>query len=379
MRDTTSAPDSARPPGTLGTGMVTLWSHGRTEASARLRLCLRTTVAAVLAFAISHLLNVPLQGLWAVLTAVVVTQISVGESLRATTEYVIGTLGGAVYGSAIGVLIPHATTVALAGALALAVAPPALAAALSPSFRVAPFTAVIVLLISNQLGEGPIQAALYRLLEVVIGGATAVVVSLLVFPERAHGQSLDAAARILDQLARVLPELVVGFTRNLDATETLRIQDEIGQSVGGFQAIAAEAQCARLAYLLPAPDLGPLSRALLRLRHDLIIIGRTAIAPLPDIVLTPLGPPLARVGKSASDYLHESAAALASRRSPPSLGAFEAALERYDSAITALRHEGLTRTLSSTEVERIFALGFALEQLRRNFSDLERCVREYAQ
>jgi hypothetical protein len=29
-------------------------------------------------------------------------------------------------------------------------------------------------------------------------------------------------------------------------------------------------------------------------------------------------------------------------------------------------------------VERIFALGFALEQLRRNFRDLERCVREAA-
>ncbi|MEA2933678.1 MAG: hypothetical protein QOD74_324, partial [Variibacter sp.] len=32
----------------------------------------------------------------------------------------------------------------------------------------------------------PIEAALYRLLEVAIGGATAVAVSLFVFPERAH-------------------------------------------------------------------------------------------------------------------------------------------------------------------------------------------------
>jgi hypothetical protein len=43
-----------------------------------------------------------------------------------------------------------------------------------------------------------------------------------------------------------------------------------------------------------------------------------------------------------------------------------------------LRSEGLTIPLSSEEVERIFAFGFALEQLRNNLADLERCVRENA-
>ena len=80
-------------------------------------------------------------------------------------------------------------------------APLAFAAALNPIFRVAPFTGALVLLISGQLGEGPIEAALYRLLEVILGGA--IVVSL-VLPERAHGLGLEAAARILDQLARAL-------------------------------------------------------------------------------------------------------------------------------------------------------------------------------
>lgn len=339
---------------------------------------MRMTIAAVSAFAVSRLVNVPLQGLWAVLTAVVVTEITVGESLRATAEYVIGTLGGAVYASVIGVLVPHTTPLALAGLLVLAVAPMALAATLRPSLRVAPFTAVIVLLISNQLGEGPVEAALYRLLEVAIGGATAVVVSLLVFPERTHGQSVDSAAGVLDQLARALPELLTGFTRNIDAAKIQRIQDEIGRTVGSFESAAAEAERARLAHLLAPPDPGPLSRTLLRLRHDLIMIGRTADAPLPDPVLALLCTPLARVGEGASDYLRGSAAALGSRRAPPSLGPFEAALESYESAVTAMRHESVTRTLSGTEIERSFALGFALEQLRRNFADLERCVSEYA-
>jgi len=62
-----------------------------------------------------------LHGLWAVLTAVVVMQMSVGGSLHATTEYVLGTIGGAIY--AAGVRIPHTTAIALAGVLALTIEP----------------------------------------------------------------------------------------------------------------------------------------------------------------------------------------------------------------------------------------------------------------
>ena len=36
-----------------------------------------------------------------------VTQMSVGRSLKATFDYLVGTVGGAIYGGAIGVLIPY--------------------------------------------------------------------------------------------------------------------------------------------------------------------------------------------------------------------------------------------------------------------------------
>jgi uncharacterized membrane protein YccC len=277
---------------------------------------------------------------------VVVTQVSVGGSLRATPEYVIGTLGGVVYATLVGVLVPHLGPLALAGVLALTVAPLAGAAALNPSFRVAPFTAVIVLLISNELGEGPLESALYRLLEVMLGGAVAVTVSLLVFPERAYGLGLDAAARALDQLAQVLPELLAGFSRKLDLDEVRRIQDATGEAVANCQAIAAEAKRERFVNLVAEPDPGPLARTLLRLRHDLVIIGRAAVVPLPEILLGRLAPLLARLGAGASEYLRESASARRSRRSPPPLDPITTAFEAYTSEIAALRHQGLMRGLS---------------------------------
>ena len=344
----------------------------------RLRFCLRMTVAAVSAFAVAQILTVPLHGLWAVLTAVVVTQMSVGGSLRSTAEYVIGTLGGAIYASAVGLLVPHATPAALAGVLAVAVAPLAYAAALSPMFRVAPFTAVIVLLISSELGEGPIEAGIYRLLEVAIGGAVAVMVSLLLLPDRAHRLGLDTAARVLDQLARILTELLAGFSRKVDVVEVGRAQDEIGQLVAAFDAVAAEARRERMVNLLAEPDPAPLYRTLLRLRHDLVIIGRASVLPLPEVLAQRLGPLLKQMADSASDFLNKCASALVARGSAPRLDLVETALEAYNREFAVVRNEGLTGALSSHEVEPIFTLGFALEQLHQHFLDLARCVDEWA-
>jgi uncharacterized membrane protein YccC len=84
--------------------------HGRVRAHrAHLRFSLRVTVAALAALAIVQTFRFPLHGLWTVLTAIVVTQVSIGGSLRATVEYMIGTLGGAIYAAALGLLIPHTT------------------------------------------------------------------------------------------------------------------------------------------------------------------------------------------------------------------------------------------------------------------------------
>ena len=346
---------------------------------AQLRFCLRMTLVGVLSFAVAQMLTIPLHGLWVVLTAVVVTQMSAGGSLRATAEYMIGTLSGVVYAGALGVLIPHTTTIEQGGLLALTIAPLALMAAIKPSFRVAPFSAVLVLLISGQLGQGPIVSALDRLFEVALGGVIAMAVSLLVLPQRAFGLALSAAARTLDRMADFLPELLKGFSRPLDPTEIARRQNEIGRAVTAVQTIAAEARSERLVKLIAEPDEGPLLRTLLRLRHDIVILGRAAAAPLPDAFAQRLRPCLEQVATEASGFLRASAKSLTLRRKPPSLDAMDAALKAYVAEVVSMRGEGLTRTLSIDEAERVFTLAFALEQLHRNFSDLDRCVTESAE
>src|SRR5262249_61901123 len=99
----------------------TEWRSLRTqvlEHKAQLSLAVRVTTAAVSSFMLSHLLNLPLP-LWTMLTAIVLTQVSFGRSLKATIDYLVGTLGGAVYGGAVAALVPHPRAIPPAGGLPL--------------------------------------------------------------------------------------------------------------------------------------------------------------------------------------------------------------------------------------------------------------------
>jgi uncharacterized membrane protein YccC len=255
----------------------------------QLALSIRVTIAALVAFALAQLLHLPLP-LWAVLTAVIVTQMSVGRSLMATFDYLVGTLGGAMYGGAVGVFVPHASEVALFAVLALAVAPLAFIAAINPRFSVAPITALIVLLIPTMTHVSPFVSALDRVIEVALGGVTGLVISFLLLPASAHPQVVTAAALTLDQMAEALRELLAGLTRGLDVDALHRIQDGIGEALVHMNVVGAEAERERSTRLAAAPDTAPLLRTLLRLRHDLVIVGRAAAAAREPDFAAPIAP-----------------------------------------------------------------------------------------
>jgi uncharacterized membrane protein YccC len=347
------------------------------EHRAQLGLSLRVTIAALSGFAFSHLLKVPLP-LWTVVTAVVLTQATFGRSMKATVDYLVGTLGGAVYAGVVAVLVPHSNDVSLAGVLALAVAPLAFLGAVYPSFSVAPLTGVLVLLVPRFVHVGPIESAVDRVLEVSVGGIIALAVSLLVLPTRAHSFVIEGAARTLDLMAASLPELFEGFTRPRDAAAIARIQDSIGEAVARTRASAAEAKHERIAFLAAEPDHGPLVRTLTRLRHDLVMIGLAAAEPLPQSLQARLGPLLARVAQTSAEQLRGRGEALAGRRDPASVEGVEAAFDHYAEAIASVGSEGLTLGLPVDALERIFTLGFALDQMRQDLRDLDRCVSEIA-
>ena len=181
-----------------------------------LRFGIRATISALIAFSLIWVIQAPLHGLWTALTAIVVLQMSAGGAIRATINYVLGTLAGAIYASILSLLIPHDTPSSMAGVLALAIGPLAWAVARSPLFRVAPFTAVIVPLLAGQFGQAPATAALVRLIEVAFGGGVAVAVSLLILPDPADSVGRRQAVGALLCLVDTLPKLLASFRERVD-------------------------------------------------------------------------------------------------------------------------------------------------------------------
>ena len=156
------------------------------------------------------LLGLP-QGWWAVITALLVVQTSVGGSLKAALDRLWGTIAGAIYGALVAIIVPHATDLGLAAAIVVAILPLAYLAAVNVAFRVAPVTALIVLLPIYGHAGNPLVSAADRIIEIIIGNVVALAVTLVILPARAHGQLREAAARVARLNADLLDMLIAGL------------------------------------------------------------------------------------------------------------------------------------------------------------------------
>ena len=202
-------------------------------------------------------------------------------------------------------------------------------------------------------------------------------VSLVLFPERAYHRAKKAAVLALEQLGQALPLLLAGFSAKRDPCDVQRLQDGLGSIVASFNAVVADARHEQAVSFGARPNVGPLSRTLLRLRHDLVIIGRAAAEPLPEALRSRLIPRIAAIGSMVGDYFLASARALSTGQAPPPATQLDVVINDYSSEVAAVRAAGQTQALSESRLEQLFALGFALDELRSNLLDLGRCVREW--
>lgn len=333
---------------------------------AELRLGIRTAVAGLASFAAAQILGLP-QGYWAVFTAVLVVQTSVGGSFKAALDRLIGTLSGAIYGAVVAILVPHTDVFMLGAALAVSLVPLALLAALNPSFRVAPVTAVILLLGNTGMAEGPVLAALDRTVEVTLGGFVGLAVSMLVLPARAHAVMGEAAKRVAELMASLSADVFAGLMDRFDSASLSARHDSIQAAFDKLEAAAAEAERERRALLSGDSDPDPIPRTLRRVYHDLVLIGRIASEPLPPEARERLVVPLSDLSEAIGRFLNGIGEAFATRRPPPQLKSFNSEIVACLAHIDAGPAEG-----------RLVALQFAFEQIRRNLTDLGSRAEEFA-
>jgi uncharacterized membrane protein YccC len=112
------------------------------------------------------------EGYWALITAVVVTQPALGDTLALARDRVVGTLIGALVG--LGVL-EAAVFAPLQILFWVALAPLALLTAIRPNLRLCCITLAIVVL--PPLGGAPLVRPLQRIAEIVLGTLASVAVA----------------------------------------------------------------------------------------------------------------------------------------------------------------------------------------------------------
>jgi uncharacterized membrane protein YccC len=335
---------------------------------AEIRLALRATVAAVLAFALARLLELP-QGYWAVITAILVMQTSVGASLKAALDRLGGTLAGAIFGACISLLIPHASQLGLGLAIALAMAPMTLLAAMNASFKVAPVTALIVLLPTAGNIAPPLVYALDRILEIALGNIVGMTVALLVLPARAHNLLVGAAANVARLNAELMAALIDGLITGQGRPGLPALHAKIRAALKQAEAAADEAARERRSHLSDMPDPEPLVRTLYRIRHDLVMIGRAASKPLADNLAQSFIPRIADLRDAAIERLRLLAEGLLSGTPTSPADAFDTSLRAFVADIDAIARRP-DWPYAEKDSSRMLTLKFAFEQLAQDLGDL---------
>ena len=198
---------------------------------------------------------------------------SVGGSVKAGLNRLIGTIGGAFWGAVVAGLMPHNTPAALGLAMLVAIAPLSVVTAFRTDYRIAPITAIIVLMGAALQQAAPFSSALGRVLEITLGSAVAVAVALLVpFPARAHALLARSASDAVADMARIVSMLEEGHGQGVDRAALLKIQLRCSDEIAKVDTRAGEAKVERTNWLADGPDPKPLSRTLRRLRNEMAML-----------------------------------------------------------------------------------------------------------
>jgi hypothetical protein len=174
-------------------------------------------------------------------------------------------------------------------------------------------------------------------------------------------------------------EVFLGPSRHrLDENGPEQLQEALLRATTQLSAVSTEAEDERMVRFAGAALTAPLLHTIMRLRYDLITIGRAVREPLsPDIEIR-LEAPMAQVRTAFVAYLRACGAALLKRRAAPPLDPIQSAPDFYAAEMAAVRGEGLVKQLSRDATERLFALGFVLEQMHHDIQELARLVNEWS-
>ena len=201
------SPTSASPP--------SFWSR----ESPSLKQGVKTGLAGLITYGIYLGFHLP-QGYWAVLTALVVTQVTLGASWKPALYRTFGSTSGALAAMLV-FLIVGPGTVRVGLMLFVLATLFGFLTVLHPSFSAAGFTAAIVLVLGRLEGT-PLHIGWLRVLYTLLGSGVAFAVGALIWPVRAREGLRGKIANILDGAGALYRAITAAALQGIDNEPQVR-------------------------------------------------------------------------------------------------------------------------------------------------------------
>jgi uncharacterized membrane protein YccC len=344
-----------------------------TRRAPELRQTVRVTIATGAAYIAYKFIGLQ-QGYWAVFTVLIVMQGSIGGTLGAATERMIGTLAGAIFGG-LAVAFHSNTTAGVGIALVLVTCATVWGAAIRPQLRVAPVTAAIMLL-TDPAGAPVEQFVIDRIIEIGLGGLIGVLAAVLIFPARSHAVVVARSVAVLTRIQRLLSSEADALERGAALVPSSE-HPALRQALMAVEQAMKDADRERASRLADHRIPAAIPRALWRVRNDLVAIGNVLREPLPAPIAPALAPAAATLLRAEAELTGRCAAALnavaaVSRNDVPAVHL------AFTETFSGLRQSGVMRALDFNAVGRTFGLAFALDGLHRDLTDLADRIDEIA-
>lgn len=342
---------------------------GEIFSTSHYKLGLKAAVAALVSYAIAYGLSLP-NGYWAVLTSILVVQSTIGASLSVAIDRVLGTVVGGIAGVAAAMAAGPSVALTFA-ALGVAVLATSTLAARFPSYKLAPVTAVIVLL-SDPTHVDPWISGLHRVFEIGVGGVVGVLCALLILPARAVFflfPHCATAVRLCAALLALGRDGLLG--RGFDPARMDGLNADARKALRSADARIAEARAERA--LSGHADPTPVVRNCRRLWHSVIILLRGADTALSEQMAALLAPGLDGAVAALSAYMDAVARRLDGSKDADAAAPAEAAraaVAALDGEVERLNAAGTFDTVSGADLRVVFAAISACGHMMENLDEL---------
>jgi len=298
-------------------------------------------------------------GYWGSISAIIVLQSNVGATVNASRDRLFGTLLGAVIGFAFSLfgtlpwnfILAVLVAIILCGLLGL-----------RNSSRLAGVTIAIVMLVHK---EGPrLELAADRVFEVILGIVTALLVTTLIFPDRARLRLRDGLAQEFLLLGNFFEGVLEGF-RGAQAANVIELREDTRARMRANRELLEAAR--------NEPSGGPgwneglqmLSQYGRSIFDALLAVQLSVEGSREDAYAFQLEPQLGRLAVDIRSGFHHVASCIHNWRfnvPPPGIN-LEQDIADLETRMDAVRHTGLE--FSQAEIIRAYAVQLHLKQIAR--------------